>query len=89
MGNPPGERLDDVVSASLAVQYQTLWEAVQIVGEISGETNKNPDRSGIVSLLGGVTYRFTPSLTADLAMRGGVTGDSSDFSIALGFSSTF
>lgn len=90
VGNPPGRALDDVVSYSLAFEYNTVLPAVAVVAEVSGETSREPSVSDdVLNLLIGVTYQVNRRVVLDSALAVGLSSPSPDYAAALGVSYTF
>jgi hypothetical protein len=90
VGNPPGGELDDVVNYSLAFDVQTAYEPVRVVAELAGETNRNPEAdSDVLAVLAGVVYAADVDKFLDLALSAGLTKETPDYTLTLGFSYHF
>lgn len=90
VGNPPGQTLDNVVSYALAFEYETVLPAIVLVGELSGETNRNPGAGdNPLTMLVGVMYRVNRRMSLDSSLTAGLTSPSPDYGASLGVSYTF
>jgi hypothetical protein len=92
VGNPPGQALDDVFLYSLAFDIQTVIEALRVVAELAGDSNRNPDANRhIVSVLGGLIYDVTLDLAIDLGIAVGLTeaDETPDYGLSFGLSLLF
>ncbi len=90
VGNPPGRALDDVVSYSLAFEYDTVLPAISIMTEVSGETSREPSVSDDpLNLLVGATYQVNRRVILDSSLAVGLSSPSPDYAAALGVSYTF
>ncbi|MBI3607949.1 MAG: transporter [Nitrospirae bacterium] len=90
VGNPPGQTLDNVISYALAFEYGTVLPAIVLVGELAGETDRNP-RVGDnpLTLLVGVMYRMNRRVNLDGSLTAGLTSPSPDYGASLGVSYSF
>jgi hypothetical protein len=90
VGNPPGQTLDNVISYALAFEYGTVLPAIVLVGELAGETNRNPAvGDNPLTLLMGVMYRMNRRVSWDSSLTVGLTSPSPDYGASLGVSYTF
>jgi hypothetical protein len=95
IGNPPNDELDDVLTYSLAFDYLTVAEAVHVVGELAGETNRYPkSTAGSVTkstsvnplaVLIGLLYDVDVNKALSLSGSLGLTNASPDYSLSVGF----
>lgn len=90
VGNPPGRTLDNVISYALAFEYGTVLPATVLVGEVAGETNRDPSvGANPLTLLVGVMYRVNRRVSVDSSLTAGLTSPSPDYGASLGVSYTF
>jgi hypothetical protein len=90
VGNPPGQTLDNVISYALAFEYETILPAIVLVGEMAGETNRDPSvGDNPLTLLVGVMYRVNGRVSVDSSLTAGLTSPSPDYGASLGVSYTF
>lgn len=90
VGSPPGQELDDVISYSLAFEYNTVLPATAVVAEVSGETNRDPSVSeNPLDLLIGVVYQVNRRVALDTSLAVGLSSPSPDYSAAFGVSYVF
>jgi hypothetical protein len=90
VGNPPGQTLDNVISYALAFEYGTILPAIVLVGEVAGETNRDPSvGDNPLTLLVGVMYRVNQRVSVDSSLTAGLTSLSPDYGASLGVSYTF
>lgn len=90
VGNPAGQTLDDILKYSLAFDVQTMFDALRVVAELSGDTNRDPDAdTPVMSILGGLVYNLTVEFAMDAAVSAGLTKDSPDYGLTFGFSYLF
>jgi hypothetical protein len=90
VGTPPGQTLDNVVSYSLAFEYETILPAITFVTELAGETNRNPGvADDPLTLLLGVVYQVNRRIELDSSLIAGLTSPSPDYGALVGVSYTF
>jgi hypothetical protein len=90
VGNPPGGELDDVFKYSLAFDVQTLYEPVRFVSELAGETQRDPDAdSDLLAVLAGLIYSIGVENFLDFAISLGLTEETPDYALTLGYSHHF
>lgn len=90
VGNPDGVTLDDAYNYSLAFDLQTAYEPVRVVSELAGETSRHPEAdSDLLALLLGVIYGVDLNKFVDLAFSIGLTEETPDYTLTLGFSYYF
>lgn len=90
IGNPPLGDLPDQILYALGLELQTIEEPLSLIGEISGSTEiGNSASKGILTLLGGVNYKFERAVSADASVGFGLTDDSPDYLVQFGFTYLF
>jgi hypothetical protein len=90
IGNPPLGDLPDQILYALGLELQTIEEPVALIGEISGSTEVGNSASrGILTLLGGVNYKFERTASMDASVGFGLTDDSPDYLVHFGFTYLF
>ena len=90
VGNPPGGKLDDVFKYSLAIDVQTRYEPVRFVSELAGETHREPKAdSDLLAVLAGWIYSMGVENFVDFAISLGLTEETPDYSLTLGYSHHF
>ena len=89
VGTPKGQSHDDVFSYSLALEYP-FNDRLNIVGELSGETNFEGDfdDNPFVGLLG-LNYAFSDIATFDFGVGWQISKASPDFTIVTGLTLGF
>ncbi len=86
IGNPPNAELDDVVTYSLAFDYLTVADYVHVVGELAGETNRDPNTpEDPLAALIGLLYDVDVNKVLSLAGNIGLTKASPDYGLSVGF----
>ncbi|HEY5595308.1 MAG TPA: transporter [Nitrospiria bacterium] len=86
VGNPPNSNMDDVLTYSVAFDYLTVADYVHVVGELAGETNRNPNQSkDPLAALIGLLYDVDVNKVLSLAGNVGLTKASPDFGLSVGF----
>ena len=68
---------DNVFSFKVAAEYSADDE-IEIVGEVNGETNKDPDSSDFFSILLGARYRIMEGVLLDAGFSVGISDESPD-----------
>lgn len=90
IGNPPDGTLDDVFNYSLAFDLQTAYEPVRVVSELAGEARRGPKAdSDLLAILLGVIYGVDLNQFVDLAFSIGLTEETPDYTLTLGFTYHF
>ncbi|MCG3117309.1 MAG: transporter [Candidatus Manganitrophus sp. SA1] len=90
IGNPPLGDLPDQILYALGLELQTIEDPLSLIGEISGSTEiGNSASKGILTLLGGVNYKFERAVSADASVGFGLTDDSPDYLVQFGFTYLF
>jgi hypothetical protein len=90
VGSPPGQNFDDVVSYSLAFEYDTVLPAIAVVTEVAGSTSRDPSVSDdLLDVLIGVTYELNRRVVLDSSLSVGLSSPSADYTAALGVSYVF
>lgn len=90
IGNPPLGDLPDQILYALGLELQTIEEPLALIGEISGSTEiGNSASRGILTLLGGINYKFDKTVSVDASVGFGLTDDSPDYLVHLGFTYLF
>ncbi|NQT00116.1 MAG: transporter [Candidatus Omnitrophica bacterium] len=89
VGAPEGQDDDDVFSYAWALEYP-LNEKVNLVGEVSAETNFSGDfDDNPFAALVGFNYAFSDMLTFDFGVGWGISEASADHRITAGLSAAF
>lgn len=90
MGNPPGREFRDILSYSLAFEYEALPNTLKLVGELTGHRQEDPAKSGDpLSLLAGIVHRLDKQVTIDGGLAIGITSVSPDYTINVGLTYNF
>lgn len=90
IGNPPLGDLPDQILYALGLELQTIEEPLSLIGEISGSTEIGSSASrGILTLIGGINYKFEKTVSADASVGFGLTDDSPDYLVNFGFTYLF
>jgi hypothetical protein len=90
IGNPPLMDLPDQIRYALGLELQTIEESLALIGEISGGTEiGNSASKGILTLLGGIHYKFDQTAGVDASVGFGLTDDSPDYLVHFGFTYLF
>ena len=86
VGNPPSGELDDVFHYSLGLDYLTAADYFHIVGELAGETNRDPrESSDLLTALIGLVYDIDVDKVLTLSGSLGLTESSPDYVFLGGF----
>lgn len=89
VGAPEGQAHDDVFSYALALEYP-LNDKLNLVGELSGETNFEGDfDDNAFAGLAGFNYSLSDTATFDFGVGWGISEASSDYSITSGLTLSF
>ena len=71
------DEYENVFSLKVAAEYSADDE-IEIVGEVNGETNKDPDSSDFFSILLGARYRIMEGVLLDAGFSVGISDESPD-----------
>ena len=71
------DEYENVFSLKVAAEYSADDE-IEIVGEVNGETNKDPDSSDFFSILLGARYRIMEGVLLDAGFSAGISDASPD-----------
>lgn len=85
IASPPDETWDDVLQYSLAVDYLTTLDYFHLVGELAGETNRDPDLKNPATAMVGVLYDVDVDKVLSLASSFGLTDASPDYGVLIGY----
>lgn len=83
-----GNNYDNVFSFKVAVEYLADNE-IGIVGEVSGETNKDPQEPDLFSILLGARYRMMEGVLIDAGFSAGISDASPDSTATVGLTMEF
>ena len=83
-----GKEYENVFSFKVAVEYSADKE-IKIVGEVSGETNKNPEEDDLFSILLGARYRMMEGVLLDAGFSAGISDASPDSTATVGLTMDF
>lgn len=90
VGNPPLGDEPDQIRYALGLELQPIDESLALIGEIAGSTEiGNSASKGILNLLGGINYKIDRTAGIDSSVGFGLTEDSPDYLIHLGFTYLF
>ncbi len=90
IGNPSFGDEPDQIRYALGLELQTIEEPLVLVGEISGSTEiGNSASKGTLILLGGINYKVDQNMSVDSSVGFGLTHDSPDYLVNLGFTYLF
>ena len=84
----PGKDYENVFSFKIAVEYVTDKD-IELVGELSGETNKNPAEDDPFSMLLGARYKMKDGVLLDAGFSAGLSDSSPDSTATLGLTLAF
>ena len=79
---------ENVFSFKVAVEYSADKE-IKIVGEVSGETNKDPNEDDLFSILLGARYRMMEGVLLDAGFSAGISDASPDSTATVGLTMDF
>ena len=79
---------ENVFSFKVAVEYSADKE-IKIVGEVSGETNKDPHEDDLFSILLGARYRMMEGVLLDAGFSAGISDASPDSTATVGLTMDF
>ena len=86
IGNPPSGELDDVFHYSLALDLLTSADYFHVVGELAGETNRDPRQSSdLLTALIGLAYDVDVDKVLMLSGSLGLTEESPEYGFLGGF----
>lgn len=83
-----GNEYENVFSFKVAVEYSADKE-IKIVGEVSGETNKDPHEDDLFSILLGARYRMMEGVLLDAGFSAGISDASPDSTATVGLTMDF
>lgn len=83
-----GPDYENVFSFKIAVEYMTDKD-IELVGELSGETNKNPREDDPFSMLLGARYKMKDGVLLDAGFSAGLSDSSPDSTATLGLTMGF
>jgi hypothetical protein len=83
-----GKEYENVFSFKVAVEYSADKE-IKIVGEVSGETNKDPHEDDLFSILLGARYRMMEGVLLDAGFSAGISDASPDSTATVGLTMDF
>ncbi|MGB3941634.1 MAG: transporter [Candidatus Manganitrophaceae bacterium] len=91
IGNPPFAEVQDQLRYGLALELQTVEEALFLTTELSGFTSvgKGASKNDILNLMGGIVYRIDRAFRIDASGGIGLTQDSPDYLINTGLTYLF
>lgn len=84
-----GKDYENVFSFRLAVEYEGARKGLELVGELSGETNKNPSGDDLLSVLLGARFVLKEGISADVGYGIGVSDASPDSTATMGLTIDF
>lgn len=79
---------DNVFSFKIAVEYSADDE-IEIVGEVNGETNKDPQDPDLFSIVLGARYRMMEDIVLDAGFSAGISDASPDSTATVGLTMDF
>jgi hypothetical protein len=88
VGNPPGASYDDVFLFRVALEY-LADPKLQLVGELTAETNRVPDADDAFAFLIGARYLWFQNVSLDTGLSVGLSDGSPDYRGMLGISINF
>lgn len=88
INKPSGKEYENVFSFKVAVEYSADKE-IKIVGEVSGETNKDPHEDDLFSILLGARYRMMEGVLLDAGFSAGISDASPDSTATVGLTMDF
>jgi len=83
-----GKEYENVFSFKVAVEYSADKD-IKLVGEVSGETNKNPKEDDLFSILLGARYRMMEGVLLDAGFSAGISDASPDSTATVGLTMDF
>lgn len=84
-----GKDYENVFSFRLAVEYEGAKKGLELVGELSGETNKDPSGDDLLSVLLGARFVLREGISADVGYGIGVSDASPDSTATMGLTMDF
>jgi len=84
-----GRDYENVFSFKLALEYERAKEGLELVGELSGETNKDPSGDDLLSVLLGARFVLKEGISADVGYGIGVSDASPDSTATMGLTMDF
>lgn len=83
-----GPDYENVFSFKIAIEYVTDKD-IELVGELSGETNKNPAEDDPFSMLLGARYKMKDGVLLDAGFSAGLSDSSPDSTATIGLTLDF
>ncbi len=83
-----GNDYENVFSFRVAVEY-SADDGIDIVGEVSSETNKDPQEPDLFSILLGARYRMMEGVLLDAGFSAGISDASPDSTATVGLTMNF
>ncbi|MBI5406793.1 MAG: transporter [Nitrospirae bacterium] len=84
-----GRDYENVFSFKLAVEYEGAKKGLELVGELNGETNKDPSGDDLLSVLLGARFVLKEGVSADVGYGIGVSDASPDSTATMGLTMDF
>jgi len=84
-----GRDYENVFSFKLALEYEGTKKGLELVGELSGETNKDPSGDDLLSVLLGARFVLKEGVSADVGYGIGVSNASPDSTATMGLTMDF
>lgn len=90
IGNPPLKDVADQLIYAIGLELQTMEEPLSMIAELSGNSETGRAASEqTLTLQGGFAYRVARSFSLDLSVGLGLTKDSPDYLMNVGFTYLF
>jgi hypothetical protein len=87
-GQPAGQEYDNVFLFKIALEYLADPQ-FELVGELTGETNKEPNADDAISILLGTRYRWENNITFDAGLALGLSNASPNYHPMVGITLKF
>ena len=84
-----GRDYENVFSFKLALEYEGAKKGLELVGELNGETNKDPSGDDLLSVLLGARFVLKEGVSADVGYGIGVSDASPDSTATMGLTMDF
>lgn len=88
INRPSGRDYENVFTFKLALEYKEVKE-LEVVGELTGETNKDPGEDDLFSILIGARYRLKDGILVDVGYGIGLSDSSPDSVATMGLTLDF
>jgi hypothetical protein len=88
VNNPAGQNYDNVFGFKIGVEY-LKDPTYQVVGELTGETNRAPNADDLIAVLVGTRYVWMKDLTFDTGFSLGLSNSSPDYRALFGITTRF